>query len=132
VALLLPPVAVPTGEAYGWVAADRGAFAPAARRLSAAQLADWAGVVALAGNDFEGPVVARVPAVASLAAARSLFTPPLPTGVVPPIYQMSGSGSTWFVLVADHRVSLDVSESETWRTIWTETVDRVAPVEPLP
>ena len=132
VGLLLPPVAVPTGEAYGWVAADRGAFTPAARRLSAAQLADWAGVVALAGNDFEGPVTARVPAVAALADARSLFAPPLPAGFVPPIYQMSGSGSTWFVLVADHRLKLELSESEAWRTVWTETVDRVAPVERLP
>jgi 4-diphosphocytidyl-2C-methyl-D-erythritol kinase len=120
---------VPTAEAYAWVAADRGARPPTVRVLTPERLGDWKGVAALAENDFEVPVARRVPGVARLAEARPLFEPPLPPGVVPPVYRMSGSGSTWFVLVADDRLRLDVGDGEAWRTVWTETAVRVAPVE---
>ncbi|HEU4628227.1 MAG TPA: hypothetical protein VFS08_00725 [Gemmatimonadaceae bacterium] len=137
VALLQPPASVATADAYRWVSEDREAAAraddepPLPRLLTPARLASWDGVVALAGNDFEGPVARRVPAVAVLADARPLFTPPLPPGVVPPIYGMSGSGATWFLVLADDRIDLTLSDADGWRARWTTTAERVVGVERL-
>ena len=47
-------------------------------------------------------------AVAVMYDARPLFTPPMPAGVVRPIYGMSGSGSTWFLVLTDDRVDLSL------------------------
>lgn len=129
VALLQPPVGVATADAYRWVSEDRGTAEPSPRVLTPAQLADWGSISALAGNDFEAPVVKRVPAVAVLADARVLFTPPFPAGVVRPIYEMSGSGSTWFLVIADERLGLSLGDAEGWRTHWTTTAERVVGVE---
>jgi len=128
-AVLMPDAAVPTADAYGWLSADRGAFAPEARLLDADACATWAGVAALAANDFEAPVASRVPAVRRLADARPLFAPPLPPGVLAPVYRMSGSGAAWFLLLADERLGLDLGDSADWRATWTETAAEVAAVE---
>ncbi|HEX6630225.1 MAG TPA: 4-(cytidine 5'-diphospho)-2-C-methyl-D-erythritol kinase [Gemmatimonadaceae bacterium] len=127
--LLRPPVGVPTADAYRWLGEDRGDFAPEPRVLAPARLASWAEVVALAGNDFEAPVTRRLPEVAVLADARPLFAPPMPPGVVPPLYAMSGSGSTWFLVLTDERVDFTVGDAEGWRATWTRTAERVVEVE---
>ena len=89
---LLFPFGVSSAEAYGWVAAAREGKATvvAPRSLSAATLASWEGVAGLAENDFEVEVARRHPPIASvLAAARARRFP---------IAQLSGSGSTVFVI----------------------------------
>ena len=123
VALLLPPVGVPTADAFAWLAADRAGAAPPPRRLSLERLGDWAGVASLAANDFEGPVAARVPEVAALAARRA-------TVGRADVYLMSGSGSSWFLIPHDGGATAD-ADGAGWRTVWTETAERVAPVERL-
>lgn len=131
VALVLPPVGVATADAYAWLAEARAGAVAAPRALAADQLATWAGVAAVAANDFEAPVAARVAAVAAVAEARALFEPPLPPGVVPGIFRMSGSGSSWFLVIADERLSLAVESTAAWRVVWTHSAERAAPIEPL-
>lgn len=132
VALVLPPVGVPTASAYAWLAEARAGAVAAPRVLAAGQLDTWAGVAAVAANDFEAPVAAHVPAVAAVADARGLFDPPLPPGVAPNIFRMSGSGSSWFLLIGDERLSLTVDDAPAWRVAWTHSAERAAPVERLP
>lgn len=129
VLLLQPPVGVATADAYRWLSEDRDAHVPRARVLTPAQLGSWTDVSSLAENDFELPVTRQVAAVAVLAEARALFLPPLPPGVVRPIYGMSGSGSTWFLLLTDERLDFSLGDSESWRATWTETAGRVVAVE---
>ena len=119
VRLLLPDAHVPTADAYAWVSADRGSYASAARLLDAADLATWDGVQRLAGNDFEAPVAARVPAVARLRAWRDTAAAAAPDALV----RMSGSGAAWFAL---GDAGADVPDG--LRVVGTATVDRVAAV----
>ena len=101
VALLLPRSGVATADAFRWLAADRAAAAgtpqstPAPRQLHLAELRGWDGVARLAGNDLEEAVAARTPAVASLRSLRGEME--IGEGG---IYQMTGSGSTWYALGA--------------------------------
>ena len=127
--LLQPPVGVATADAYRWLSDARGTMEPSPRVLTPARLTSWADVAELAENDFEAPVTQHVPAVAVLGDARPMFAPPMPAGVVPPIYGMSGSGSTWFLVLTDHRVEFTVGEAEGWRASWTSTAERVVDVE---
>ena len=129
VLLLQPPVGVATADAYRWLSDARDTMEPSPRVLTPGQLASWTDVAGLAENDFEGPVTEHVPAVAVLAEARPMFAPPMPPGVVPPIYGMSGSGSTWFLVLTDDRVDFTVGEAEGWRATWTGTAERVVGVE---
>lgn len=119
VRVLLPDAAVATADAYAWLSADRGAFAPAARLLHPAALATWAGVAAVAANDFETPVAARVPAVAALRAWRDAMVPHVPDALA----QMSGSGAAWFTIGA-----ADAAPPAGSRVVRTATVDHVARV----
>jgi 4-diphosphocytidyl-2-C-methyl-D-erythritol kinase len=89
--LLTPPVGVETKEAYGWVAAAReGAGRRGALALDLDALASWGSIGRMAGNDFESPVFARVPAVR--AAFEALV------GTRPLVCRMTGSGSTLFAV----------------------------------
>lgn len=95
--LVVPPVQVPTADAYGWVdevgrdGARRGAVA-----LDSDVLASWGDVARMAGNDFEGAVFGRH------AAVRAAFETLAQTG--PLLCRMTGSGST---LVAVYRSARD-------------------------
>jgi 4-diphosphocytidyl-2-C-methyl-D-erythritol kinase len=129
VLLLQPPAAVATADAYRWVSEDRGTYEPSPRVLTPGQLASWAEIAAVAANDFEAPVTRRVAEVGVLADARPMFAPPMPPGVVPPIYAMSGSGSTWFLVLTDDRVDFTVGDADGWRATWTRTAERVVDVE---
>lgn len=136
VTLLLPGVGVATADAFRWLAADREADpgtwrAPRPRQLSLDELADWGHLARLAGNDLEGPVAARVPAVARLRALRAANGG---TGVAGEsgggIYQMTGSGSTWFALgAATGALEGGVEPPAGVRTVRTMTAASV--VEPV-
>jgi 4-diphosphocytidyl-2-C-methyl-D-erythritol kinase len=96
VLLLLPPVAISTAEAYGWVdgarqfAGRRGAVA-----LDLDALSRWGDIGRMAGNDFESPVFARHPEV------RTAFEALV--GTRPLVCRMSGSGSALFAVYRSKR-----------------------------
>lgn len=94
VVLLVPAFGVNTAEAYGWlrdgavpqVAEDAGILEPSA-------LATWAGLAAVATNDFQTVVAARHPVLSSL--IRSLEDADCAPAM------MSGSGSVVFGVLPD-------------------------------
>ena len=134
VLLVLPPVAVNTTEAYGWLAAAReagdrhDASDGAMDRLDASTLGDWTTVVRLATNDFERVVAARHPTVdAAHARLRALGCAPA---------MLSGSGSTIFgVLPYDTRVDVPRFEGAHGgpapKVLLTHTATLVDPIVPL-
>jgi 4-diphosphocytidyl-2-C-methyl-D-erythritol kinase len=91
VLLVLPPFAVNTAAAYGWLAAVResaGHSDVAGAVLSLDELNDWSAIAPLAINDFEAVVAARHPSIATIVERlRGL-------GCAPAL--MSGSGSSVF------------------------------------
>ncbi len=96
VLLLVPPVAISTADAYGWVDRARQGAAPrGALALDLDSLSKWSDIARMAGNDFESAVFGRHPVVrdAFEAVAR---TQPL-------LCRMTGSGSTVFGLYRNAR-----------------------------
>jgi 4-diphosphocytidyl-2-C-methyl-D-erythritol kinase len=98
VLLVLPPFAVNTAAAYGWLAAARetgGHPEMGAAALSPETLRDWSAIDALATNDFEAVVAARHPSIAAIVERlRGL-------GCAPAL--MSGSGSSVFGVLPGSR-----------------------------
>ncbi|MEP6590502.1 MAG: 4-(cytidine 5'-diphospho)-2-C-methyl-D-erythritol kinase [Gemmatimonadota bacterium] len=89
--LLFPPIAIPTGPAYGWVDAIRAGSSPRGSvTLDLGVLGSWSDLARLGGNDFEGAVFGRHPALKATFEALALTRPFL--------CRMSGSGSTLFAL----------------------------------
>ena len=88
VILLVPDFAVGTADAYGWVAAERGGYAPEGMVLSPEALGSWETLAAVAVNDFERVVARRHPEIAELVDELAS------QGAAPAM--MSGSGSTVF------------------------------------
>lgn len=124
VRLLLPPFAVNTGEAYGWIAADRERANATwdALVLHPLQFEGWDSLARIAINDFETPVVRRHPAIAhALTAQRGDASVQLA--------MLSGSGSSMFaigrgdVLLGAGRVMDDAG----MRSVMTRTILRVEP-----
>ena len=111
IVLVAPDVHVDTGDAYRRLAAQRAAQPVAARARSASvslavveavQRHDYAGVIALAGNDFEPLVAGAYPAVAAaLAALREAGAPHA---------MLSGSGGATFALCADASSARSLAE----------------------
>jgi 4-diphosphocytidyl-2-C-methyl-D-erythritol kinase len=91
VLLLIPPVAVRTAEAYGWIDEAR---IPAGRRgglaLDTASLGGWSDVARMAGNDFESVVFGRVAPIRDAFEALARTRPLL--------CRMTGSGSALFAV----------------------------------
>jgi 4-diphosphocytidyl-2-C-methyl-D-erythritol kinase len=91
VLLLIPPLAVRTPEAYGWIDEAR---TPAGRRgalvLDVPAIGAWSDVARMAGNDFESVVFGRVSQI------REAFDALARTG--PLLCRMSGSGSALFAV----------------------------------
>jgi 4-diphosphocytidyl-2-C-methyl-D-erythritol kinase len=122
VVLAIPPFAVDTGEAYGWLAASRGAGSPTddtSEPLEPASLSDWNTLAPLAVNDFEPVVAAHHPEIARL--VRALRA----AGCTPAL--MSGSGSTVVgVLPGGGAAPPDLGQGVV--TLLTRTATRVEPV----
>lgn len=94
--LLVPPVPVPTAEAYAWVdAARQSAGRRGAVALDLEALSTWGDIGRMAGNDFESVVFGRHPEVR--AAFEALV------GTRPLVCRMSGSGSTLFAVYRSAR-----------------------------
>ncbi|MES2124832.1 MAG: 4-(cytidine 5'-diphospho)-2-C-methyl-D-erythritol kinase [Gemmatimonadota bacterium] len=89
--LLCPGMAVPTAAAYGWVDEVRAGSSPRGSvTLDLGVLASWSDLARLGGNDFEGAVFGRFPALRAAFEALALTRPFL--------CRMSGSGSTLFAV----------------------------------
>ena len=91
VLLVTPPVPVATAAAYGWLAEARqnvGRRGAVALDLDA--LASWGDIGRMSGNDFESPVMSRLPELRAGYEALAR-THPL-------VCRMSGSGSTLFAV----------------------------------
>jgi len=131
VLLVLPPFAINTAEAYGWLASggDAGHDAPDSNgMLDADTLGDWQTIARLATNDFEPVVAARHPMI------ESVRTRLRELGCAPAM--MSGSGSTLFG-VLPHGASVHVPRFDGTlggpppRVLLTRTSVAVAPVVPV-
>ena len=128
VLLVLPPFAVNTAAAYGWLAATREADANGevgGVALALEGLSDWATIDALAINDFEPVVAARHPAIAAIVRRLQAL------GCAPAL--MSGSGSSVFgVLPSSRGIEMPRFVAETSepapRVLLTRTAIGVAPV----
>lgn len=89
--ILVPPVGVGTGDAYGWLDAAR--TEPVRRGavlLDLQAVSGWGDIARMAGNDFEAPVFAQRPVI------RTAFEKLVGTG--PMLCRMSGSGSAVFAV----------------------------------
>jgi len=127
VLLVLPPFAVNTAAAYGWLAAAREADGEAetdAATLSPETLSDWSAIDALATNDFEPVVAARHPSIGAIVERlRGL-------GCAPAL--MSGSGSSVFGVLPGRGVELPrfvrAANEPAPRVLLTRSAVAVAPV----
>ena len=128
--LVLPPFAVNTAEAYGWLAAARANAAAVADTgvLDPVTLGDWSAVAQLATNDFEPVVAGRHPMIErALSRLRELGCTPA---------MMSGSGSSLFG-VLPQGASVDVPRFDGVDggpppvVLLTRTAVHVAPVVPV-
>lgn len=127
VLLILPPFGVETRAAYGWLAESRDGSAAsvgieAPRALTLDDLDRWDAVSRLAGNDLEGPVVARHP---DLGRCREALE-----AAGARIARMSGSGSTVFG-VFDRRPSELSGLPDGVRVVPTRTSTSAAAVRML-
>jgi len=123
VVLLVPAFGVNTAEAYGWLSSHPRSMAPEETGvLDPALLATWAGIAAVATNDFETVVSAHHPVLASL--VESLAA----AGCAPAM--LSGSGSVVFGVLPDG-VSQAPRVDEPCVTLLTRSATRVEPVSVL-
>lgn len=123
---------VNTALAYRALAAARAdgqVVSPGSMLHDLAQLAHWAGVAHFARNDFEGPVFAMRPDIASVHAAFRAIAPDA-------LVRMSGSGATIFAAgPIDARALRDLTAQ--WpadgsiRPLHASTLDHVPPVSIL-
>jgi 4-diphosphocytidyl-2-C-methyl-D-erythritol kinase len=121
VLIVVPSFPISTPDAYAWVSADRGPYAPQARVLAPDSLATWEEVVAVASNDFEAPVARRHPDIAEIVDELESNDALLA--------MMSGSGSTVFGVFATAPDARAIARSTGCSTIATQTSDRVFRVE---
>ncbi|HEY9228539.1 MAG TPA: hypothetical protein VIP11_17930, partial [Gemmatimonadaceae bacterium] len=117
----VPDFGVSTAEAYGWLAASRGPYAPIPTVLTLESLATWESMVAIATNDFEDVIARRHPVIADLVdefeRADAI------------VAMMSGSGSAVFgVFPSQPAGSINVRRPGV-RIIETQTSQRVVGVE---
>lgn len=121
VILLMPDFSISTAHAYGWVAADRGAYAPTPAVLDPASLATWEALPAIATNDFGAVVARRHPIIAELVDELRAH------GAA--IAMLSGSGSTVFGIFDDVPDAAAIARSTGHSALATRTSDRVVRVE---
>jgi 4-diphosphocytidyl-2-C-methyl-D-erythritol kinase len=122
VLLAIPPVAVSTRDAYGWLAVSRPeGFRLWGRAIWPDDLADWDRLMPHMANDFEAVVYARCPEIAGV--AQWLARTP---GVS--VARLSGSGSTVFALGDGARAPRPAAPPPGTTCIETETADHVVGV----
>lgn len=123
VVLLVPAFGVNTAEAYGWLrdgaVPERG---ESAEILEPSSLATWAGLAAVATNDFQTVVAARHPVLSSLVRALT------DAGCAPAM--MSGSGSVVFGVLPEG-TSRAPRVNEPCAVLLTRSATRVEPVSVL-
>ncbi len=128
VVVVVPPVPVPTAEAYGWLAAARragrsGSAARSGDRLSAvAGGPTWPGVEHALGNDFHDVVAKRVPEVATVVRAMGA------AGLRHVL--LSGSGSAVFGFPADSLADSLAEALPEARVFRATTLERLSPPVP--
>ncbi len=127
VVLLVPDVAVSTGDAYRWL--DESPREIASGALPLEQLETWAGVAAAAGNDFEAVVGAQVPIVGRLLhnLRRAEVLGMLGSSAM---VLLSGSGSCVAVVTGDRapRAQSSLPPLNGISVVETETSEFVEPV----
>ena len=121
VAIVVPNFPISTPDAYGWISADRGPYAPAAQVISPDSLATWEEIVAVACNDFEAPVARRHPQIAEIADTLDSMDAL--------VSMLSGSGSTVFGVFTEAPDIAAIVRSTGHSAIETRTSDRVFRVE---
>jgi len=121
VAIVVPSFPVSTPDAYGWVSADRGSYAPAAAVIAPDSVATWEEIVAVANNDFEAPVARRHPEIAEIVDTLESMDAL--------ISMLSGSGATVFGVFAEPPDLAAIVRSTGHSAIATRTSDRVFRVE---
>jgi 4-diphosphocytidyl-2-C-methyl-D-erythritol kinase len=102
VLLLVPPIGVPTAEAYQWVDETRASGRRGAVALEPDSLRNWGDVARMSGNDFEAAVFGKRPAVH--AAFEALVA------TRPVLCRMSGSGSALMAVYRSDRDRADARE----------------------
>jgi len=121
VTILKPAFAVATADAYGWLAADRGTYAPIGAVIEPDDLATWEAVRGIATNDFHAVVGNRHPDVLELAddlASRAAF-----------ISMLAGSGSAVFGVFSEPPDAAAITRENDCGVLMTRSADRVVQVE---
>lgn len=121
IVVLTPNVSVSTADAYGWLAANRGAYGPEAAVLDPDSFATWEAVAGVAVNDFERVVAGHHPQIGELVdelASRDAV-----------LAMMSGSGSAVFGVFDQAPDAAAIARSTGCSPIITRTSDRVVRVE---
>ena len=119
VALVLPPFAVSTVEAYGWLAASRvEAPVPQPMLHPLAAVTTWDGAIRHSANDFEAVVFARRPELREIF-DRLVAVPRLA------LARMSGSGSTLFALFEGDMELRAVTQATGCKAVAARTLEEV-------
>ncbi len=118
--LIIPDFAINTAEAYGWLAADRGSYVPAATVIAPEALDTWESMAGLATNEFERVVARRRPVIAELVDELEA------AGAC--VAMMSGSGSTVFGIFDCFPDVPAIARTSSHTKVLTGTSDRVVRV----
>jgi 4-diphosphocytidyl-2-C-methyl-D-erythritol kinase len=121
VLLAMPDFGVSTADAYGWLSADRGSYAPAAEVIAPDAVATWETIAAIATNDFESVVARRHPVIAELVDEL--------TSMNAVLAMLSGSGSSVFGVFDEPVDPAALTRSTGFTTLPTHTSERVERVE---
>lgn len=121
VLLVVPDFPIATADAYGWLAADRGEYAPSGSSLSADAFVSWEAIAELAVNEFEPVVARRHPEIGEIVAMLQSMDPVLA--------MLAGSGSTVFGVFDDAPDPVTVVRTPGAMVIRTRTSERVFRVE---
>jgi len=121
VAVLKPSFSVATAEAYAWMAADRGDYAPLGAAIDPDDLATWEAVSSIATNDFQtvvgrrhSPLLEMIDDLASRGALVSM---------------LAGSGSAVFGVFSQAPDAAAIARENDCDVLMTRTSDRVVRVE---
>jgi 4-diphosphocytidyl-2-C-methyl-D-erythritol kinase len=121
VVVLKPRFSIATANAYEWLSADRGAYAPIGAVIEPDDLATWEAVRTIATNDFHAVVGNRHPEILEIAddlASRGAF-----------LSMLSGSGSAVFGVFSEPPDAAAIARDNDCGILMTRSADRVVQVE---